>query len=67
MYHPVIKRGDQDLERFDDLTVSLDREIELEGPLDEDQKKRLLQIADRCPVHRTLKSEIIISTKLREE
>jgi putative redox protein len=44
-----------------------DREIELEGPLDEDQKKRLLQIADRCPVHRTLKSEIIINTKLKEE
>lgn len=43
-----------------------DREIELEGPLDEDQKKRLLQIAGRCPVHRTLKSEIVINTKLKE-
>jgi putative redox protein len=43
-----------------------DREIELEGPLDADQKKRLQQIADRCPVHRTLKSEIIINTKLKE-
>jgi putative redox protein len=43
-----------------------DRDIELEGPLDQDQKKRLLQIADRCPVHRTLKSEIIINTKLKE-
>lgn len=42
-----------------------DREIELEGPLDDGQKKRLLQIADRCPVHRTLKSEIIINTKLK--
>jgi putative redox protein len=43
-----------------------DREIELEGPLDDDQKKRLQQIADRCPVHRTLKSEIVINTKLSE-
>jgi putative redox protein len=43
-----------------------DSEIELEGPLDEDQKKRLLQIAGRCPVHRTLRSEIIINTKLSE-
>ena len=43
-----------------------DREIKLEGPLDENQKKRLLQIADRCPVHRTLKSEIIINTKIKE-
>jgi len=43
-----------------------DREIELAGLLDDDQKKRLLQIADRCPVHKTLKSEIIINTKLKQ-
>jgi putative redox protein len=43
-----------------------DREIELEGPLDADQIKRLKQIAERCPVHRTLTSEIIINTKLKE-
>ena len=43
-----------------------DCQIELEGPLDEDQKKRLLQIADRCPVHRTLKSEIVINTALKK-
>jgi uncharacterized OsmC-like protein len=33
-------------------------EIHLEGDLDEDQRKRLLEIATRCPVHRTLTSEI---------
>lgn len=31
-----------------------DRTISLEGPLDEAQRARLLQIAERCPVHRTL-------------
>ena len=43
----------------------IDREIELEGPLNEEQKKRLLEIADRCPVHKTLHAEVIINTKLR--
>lgn len=30
------------------------REITLEGPLDADQRRRLMEIANRCPVHRTL-------------
>jgi len=40
------------------------REIELSGHLDEAQKRRLLEIAERCPVHRTLKSEIDIQTSV---
>lgn len=40
----------------------IDREIELTGNLDEVQRHRLLEIAERCPVHRTLKSEINIRT-----
>ena len=42
----------------------IDREIELSGNIDEAQKNRLLEIAERCPVHRTLKSEINIRTSL---
>jgi uncharacterized OsmC-like protein len=42
----------------------LDRAIALDGPLDEAQRQRLLQIADRCPVHRTLQSEVQIVTVL---
>ena len=38
--------------------------IELEGALDEGQRKRLLEIAGMCPVHRTLTSEIKIDTRL---
>jgi putative redox protein len=37
-------------------------EIYLEGDLDETQRNRLLEIATRCPVHRTLSSEIKIRT-----
>lgn len=42
------------------------REITLEGDLDEDQRKRLLEIADRCPVHRTLHGQIHVETSLVE-
>jgi putative redox protein len=42
----------------------IDRQIELTGNLDEAQRARLLEIAERCPVHRTLKSEISIQTSL---
>jgi uncharacterized OsmC-like protein/alpha/beta superfamily hydrolase len=40
----------------------IDRIINLEGELDAEQRKRLLEIADKCPVHRTLTSEIDIRT-----
>src|SRR5919107_2769765 len=39
-------------------------DIELEGPLDELQRRRLLEIAERCPVHRTLESEVMMETSL---
>jgi putative redox protein len=42
----------------------IEREITLDGALTEEQQTRLLQIADRCPVHRTLTSEINIRTRL---
>lgn len=42
----------------------IEREIVLQGVLDAAQRARLLEIADRCPVHRTLTSEIEISTRL---
>ncbi len=41
----------------------IDRVIGIEGALDADQRKRLMEIADKCPVHRTLTSEIRIVTK----
>lgn len=41
----------------------LSREVELIGDLDEAQRKRLMEIADKCPVHKTLMSEISITTK----
>jgi uncharacterized OsmC-like protein/esterase/lipase len=40
----------------------IDRNITLEGALSAEERKRLMEIADKCPVHRTLKSEIEIRT-----
>jgi uncharacterized OsmC-like protein/alpha-beta hydrolase superfamily lysophospholipase len=45
----------------------INRQLVLEGPLDQAQRQRLLEIADRCPVHRTLHSEIQVTTTLAEE
>jgi len=49
--------GDARIER-------IDRELELLGPLTEAQRVRLAEIADHCPVHRTLRSRVEIVTKL---
>lgn len=39
------------------------REITIEGDLDAKQRERMLQIADRCPVHRTLHGEVQVETR----
>ena len=44
----------------------IERSIEIFGELDAAQRARLLEIADRCPVHRTLEGEIDIQTALAE-
>ena len=38
------------------------REIDIEGPLNDQDRQRLVEIADRCPVHRTLSAEIAFET-----
>ena len=43
----------------------IDRDVELSGDLDDSQRQRLLHIAERCPVHQTLTSEVHIATSLR--
>lgn len=51
---------EEDSAKIDTFT----REIKLEGNLSEEQKKRLLQIADKCPVHKTLHSKTQVITTL---
>jgi putative redox protein len=42
----------------------IERAIELVGPLDDAQRARLMEIADMCPVHRTLHSEVRVVTRV---
>ena len=41
----------------------IERDIHFAGPLNEEQRSRLLEIANKCPVHRTLTSEVEIQTR----
>ncbi len=45
----------------------IQRQILLEGGFDEAQRQRMLEIADRCPVHRTLHAEVQIDSQLIDE
>ncbi|MGO3183168.1 MAG: bifunctional alpha/beta hydrolase/OsmC family protein [Aequorivita sp.] len=56
-----------DCEHCEEDSAKIDtfnREIRLKGNLTDDQKKRLLEIADKCPVHKTLHSKTQVITKL---
>ncbi len=55
------KKHVEDCDHCEDKGSKLDhieRSITLEGNLDAEQRKKLIEIADKCPVHRTLESEI---------
>jgi putative redox protein len=43
---------------------TIERAVNLRGPLDEAQRERLLQIANACPVHKILSRPIVIRTSL---
>ncbi len=61
--HEKIHASDcAECETKDGKVDRIDRTITFEGDLDAGQRQRLLEIADKCPVHRTLKSEIEIRT-----
>ncbi len=52
----------EDCETKKGMLDEIQSEIRVEGDLDETQRTRLLEIATRCPIHRTLSSEIKIRT-----
>jgi putative redox protein len=57
----------EDCEGCETKTGKLDRivrDLHFEGDLTEDQRAKLLEIADKCPVHRTLHSEIIEESRV---
>ena len=50
----------------DEMLDRIDRDIELTGNLTKGQRERLLEIADKCPVHRTLTNGMTITSRLVE-
>ena len=63
------KRYQEDCMNCDKPTSKIDhfdRVVEIEGALSEEQINRLLEIANRCPVHRTLERDVVINTVLKE-
>jgi putative redox protein len=63
-HHKVHARDCAECESGAGKVDELVREVRLEGPLSDEQKERLLEIADKCPVHRTLQGEIRVKTEL---
>ncbi|MCS3745298.1 putative redox protein [Xanthomonas arboricola] len=45
--------------------TDISREIVLEGALDDAQRARLMEVADKCPIHRLLTGEVRISSRLQ--
>jgi putative redox protein len=65
--HEKIHAADcADCETREGRVDRIERIVTLEGALDDAQRARLLEIANRCPVHRTLHSEVLIPTRLAE-
>ena len=56
----IVENGEQKDIKID----TFNREIQLKGNLDDKQTQRILQIADKCPVHKTLHSDMQVITKL---
>lgn len=54
----------EDCENVAGMLDRIERQVELHGALTDEQRARLLDIANRCPVHRTLTSKIDIQTQL---
>lgn len=63
-YDKIYAKDCADCENNNSMVDHIDRQIELQGDLTEDQRKKLLEIANKCPVHRTLTSKIVITTEL---
>ena len=65
LHHAKVHASDcAECETKDGMIDRIHRDVELHGKLSEEQRSRLLEIANKCPVHRTLTSEIDIRTRL---
>ncbi|MFO7892301.1 MAG: bifunctional alpha/beta hydrolase/OsmC family protein [Longimicrobiales bacterium] len=66
--HSKVHAGDteSDSDDGDEKLDRIERVVEIEGDLSDKQRKRLLEIADKCPVHRTLDAGVHVETRMGE-
>ncbi len=65
LHHQRIHRDDcVNCEKQDVSIEHVERTLELKGPLTDEQRNRLLEIAERCPVHQTLQHKMDVRTTL---
>ncbi len=65
LWHDKVHAEDcTDCETREGKVDVIHRRLRLEGELDDSQRRRLLEIADKCPVHRTLTHEVRVRTEL---
>jgi putative redox protein len=62
--HDRLHAKDSATEGPDGFLDRIEREISLEGPLTAEQKQKLLEVAERCPVNRVLSSNVHVETRL---
>jgi len=65
-HEKIHARDCADCETKDGKIDRIERRLRIDGDLAPEQRARLLEIADKCPVHRTLESEIRVVTSLAE-
>jgi putative redox protein len=62
-HRKIYAKDCEECETKDGMLDQIERVISINGELDAEQRTKLMEIADKCPVHRTLTSEIRIVTK----
>jgi putative redox protein len=68
LWHSRIHASDcEECETKDGMLDRIDLEVEVTGPLTPEQRAKLMQVAAKCPVHRTLTSEINIRLRSAEK
>jgi len=65
-HHRVHAKDCEDCESADGMVSRIDRRLTIEGDYTDEQRRRLFEIAEKCPVHKTLTGEVKVDTTLEE-
>lgn len=63
-HYRVHAKDCEDCESDEGMISRIDRRLTIEGDFTDEQRRRLVEIAEKCPVHKTLTGEVKIDTEL---